>query len=744
MEEYATAKQPPLLHTLTPSRRTLANRAFALVYTCAILAVLCRHAAAALGSATYLSFVTSATLFIADLVLGFWWFSAQAFRFRPVHRLVFPENLEKVLKRREFPPLDIFICTADPYKEPPMTVVNTALSVMAYDYPPEKISVYVSDDGGSQLTLFAFMEAARFASHWIPFCRKKEIAERCPEAFFGSNYSQSSETEQIKMLHQSMKVRVENVVEKGKIPNEFITSEQKRQVFSIWSEEFTRQDHPAIVQVLLEAREDRDITGQSMPNLVYLSREKSKTSSHHFKAGALNALLRVSAIMTNAPIILTLDCDMYSNDPKTPHIMLCFFCESKIKPNLGYVQFPQHFHGIDKHDIYANEFKRMFEINPVGLDGLAGPDYFGSGCFFWRRVFFGSPLSFVGPEIPELRPDHVVDGPIKAQPIMTFAQHVASCKYEEQTNCNWGAKLGFRYGSLVEDYYTGFRLHCEGWKSAFCNPKRPAFIGDAPITLVDALNQARRWNVGLLEVAISKYCPLTFGVKSMGLLMGLCYAYYAIGPILSIPITIYAFLPQFALLNGISIFPEVSDKWFTVYVFLFMGAYGQDCLDFMLAEGTFQKWWSDQRMWMLRGVTAHLFGSIEFASKHLGLATQGFSITSKVVDNEQSKRYDQSTFEFGVHSPMFVSLTMVAIINFIAFFGGLVKVFLTGTGNADQLFVQMFIAGFVVVNCWPVYDAMVLRTDKGRMPTKTTIISICLSLTLYVVASFMLSHRLSS
>jgi len=178
-----------------------------------------------------------------------------------------------------------------------------------------------------------------------------------------------------------------------------------------------------------------------------------------------------------------------------------------------------------------------------------------------------------------------------------------------------------------------------------------------------------------------------------------------------------------------------------MYVFLFMGAYGQDCLEFMLVEATFQKWWNDQRMWMLRGVTAHLFGSIEFASKHLGIATHGFSLTSKVVDNEQSKRYDQGTFEFGVHSPMFVSLAMVAIINFIAFFGGLVKVFLTGTGNADQLFVQMFIVGFVVVNCWPVYDAMVLRTDKGRMPTKTTVISICLSLTLYVVASFMLDHH---
>ena len=81
-----------------------------------------------------------------------------------------------------------------------MGVVNTALSVLAYDYPTEKISVYVSDDGGSQLTLFAFMEAAKFASHWLPFCRKNNIVERNPEAYFASNNSWPSEAEKIEVI----------------------------------------------------------------------------------------------------------------------------------------------------------------------------------------------------------------------------------------------------------------------------------------------------------------------------------------------------------------------------------------------------------------------------------------------------------------------------------------------------------------------------------------------------------------
>lgn len=95
----------------------------------------------------------------------------------------------------------MFICTADPYKEPPIRLVSTTLSVMAYDYPKEKISVYVSDDGGSQVTLFACMEAAKFAYHWLPFCKKNNIIKRSPEAYFATNHSSwSYDMEEIQVI----------------------------------------------------------------------------------------------------------------------------------------------------------------------------------------------------------------------------------------------------------------------------------------------------------------------------------------------------------------------------------------------------------------------------------------------------------------------------------------------------------------------------------------------------------------
>ncbi|KAI8546188.1 hypothetical protein RHMOL_Rhmol07G0098000 [Rhododendron molle] len=194
----ATAK--PLLHTLTFSRAMVANRLFAAIYTCAVLALLYHHALTALSSTTFLSFSLSLAFLFSDFVFGFMWSTTQSFLMRPAHRRVFPENLRKVMREEDFPAMDVFICTADPHKEPPVSVVNTALSVMAYDYPAEKLSVYVSDDGGSDLTLFALVEAAKFGSHWLPFCRRNKVVERCPEAYFGSNYPQSNESKQMKVL----------------------------------------------------------------------------------------------------------------------------------------------------------------------------------------------------------------------------------------------------------------------------------------------------------------------------------------------------------------------------------------------------------------------------------------------------------------------------------------------------------------------------------------------------------------
>ncbi|CAN1779077.1 Cellulose synthase-like protein G3 [Linum perenne] len=577
----------PLLHQLRPLPHAAFNRLFAAVYASAVLAILYRHVTSFSTTLTHILFL------ISDLVLAFKWLTAQALRMYPVRREQFPENLEKLVPRDEFPALDVLICTADPYKEPPLRVVNTALSVMAYEYPAEKLSVYVSDDGGSALTLFAFLEAAKFAAYWLPFCRENDVVDRSPEVYFASSYCSSPDTMKIKVqiMYEEMKDKIERVMEKGTVDEEYITSDAERHAFNKWtatSAAFSTNHHPSIIQVLLHNKECKDKSGGLLPNLIYVTREKSKTTHHNFKAGALNVL------------------------------------------------------------------------------------------------------------------------------------------------------MGFRYGTMVEDLYTGFNLHCEGWKSIWCYPESPFFLGDSPINFLGQLIQQTRWVIGLFQITLSKYSPLTYGIRKLGLLMGLGYCHFTCWIIWFVPITTYSFLPQLALLNGVSIFPKASDPWFLLYVFLFLGAYGQDLYEFLTIDnkGTFLRWWNEQRMWIIRGLSCSLFGGFEFFLKSLGISQQmGFSLTSKVVDEEQSKRYDKGMFEFGVASPIFVPMTMAALISLVSFVVGIVGGCRGGWGNVDGLLIQILMSGFGVANSFPIYEAMGFRNDPGKLQMKTGLVAVCLSIVVCSVGS---------
>ncbi|KAE8694652.1 Cellulose synthase-like protein G1 [Hibiscus syriacus] len=413
-------------------------------------------------------------------------------------------------------------------------------------------------------------------------------------------------------MYENMKAKVENVMNRGEVNEIYINDDEEREAFNKWKSGFTLQDHPTVIQVLLDSHNNKDIAGHFLPNLIYVSRQKSKTSPYHFKAGALNVLLRVSTTMTNAPLILTQDCDMYSNDPTTPLRILCYVYDLAIQPTVGFIQFPQRFQGLNKDDTYGCEFKHIIRLYPQGAGSLWGAYYFGTRTFFRRRALFGDASACVETGIPELSPDYVVKKLIKSPDVLALAHSVASCNYENNTK--WGSKL--RTYSQV--------------------------IG----------------------------CIVKDGV-------------------LSIPTTIYAFQPQLELFNGVSIFPKMSEPWFFVYVFIFLGAYGQDFVEYVTEGSSFRKWWNSQRMWMIRNLSSFAFATAECLPKSIGLSTYGFIVTSKVVDDEQYKRYSQGVLEFEVPSPLFVPPTTEAIINLFSFIWGAVIIFSGGRDVGESLVLQM-------------------------------------------------------
>lgn len=52
------------------------------------------------------------------------------------------------------------------------------------------------------------------------------------------------------MMYESMKDRVELVLERGKIEHGYVDSDQERQILDKWTDHnFTQQSHPSVIQV---------------------------------------------------------------------------------------------------------------------------------------------------------------------------------------------------------------------------------------------------------------------------------------------------------------------------------------------------------------------------------------------------------------------------------------------------------------------------------------------------------------
>ena len=108
-----------------------------------------------------------------------------------------------------------------------------------------------------------------------------------------------------------------------------------------------------------------DTTGVDirLPMLVYVSREKRPGYDHNKKAGAMNALTRASALLSNSPFILNLDCDHYVNNSKAVREAMCFLMDPQVGRKVCYVQFPQRIDGIDAQDRYANRNTVFFDVS---------------------------------------------------------------------------------------------------------------------------------------------------------------------------------------------------------------------------------------------------------------------------------------------------------------------------------------------------------------------------------------------
>nr|GMC70592.1 cellulose synthase-like protein H1 [Ipomoea batatas] len=619
----------------------------------------------------------------------------------------------------EFPAVDMFVTTADPELEPPIITVNTVLSLLAVDYPANKLACYVSDDGASPLTFYSLVQASKFAQLWVPFCKKYNIADE-----YSKLCGKIEESSEESVSHELI--------------NEFL-------IFA----NIDRRDHPAIIKVIWENKGSVD-NGDGVPHLVYISREKRPKHPHHYKAGALNVLTRVSGVMTNAPFMLNVDCDFYVNDSKVVLHAMCFFLGVKDEKDVGFVQFPQIFYGGLKNDPYGNQLKIVVEYVMRGIAGIQGSIYMGTGCFHRRKIIYGMWPHMVDSNGKSTDKDQwemfgksktfalsttqILSGSLYPKiPIfwnsLEAAKEVASCGYESGTA--WGEEVGLLYGSATEDTKTGISIHGKGWKSAYCDPYPPGFLGSAPTGGPAALTQQKRWTTGLLEILICKKSPIMWALFGrLHFRQFLAYLWPMIWPIRSFFEICYALLPAYCIINNSHFQPKINEAAIIIPASIFIIYNLYTLSEYIRAGESLRAWWNNQRMWKVYASGSWLLGFLSGVVKVFGLSETVFEVTKKDHSSDENRDKDDDSnagrFTFD-ESPLFVPGTTILLVNLAALFIGFLDFFKHEKSRSSWSLGEVICSVWVILMYWAFLKGLFGKGKYG-IPLSTIAKSVGLGL----------------
>ncbi|ESQ50248.1 hypothetical protein EUTSA_v10001915mg [Eutrema salsugineum] len=578
--------------------------------------------------------------FLYEFCFFFTWLLITNITWSPAEYKPYPDRLDE--RVHDLPSVDMFVPTADPVREPPLIVVNTVLSLLAVNYPANKLACYVSDDGCSPLTYFSLKEACKFAKIWVPFCKKYNVRVRAPFIYFLNPVVSSEDPEFTKDWEMTKMEyeKISQIVEDATGDSHWFDADDDFEAFS----NTKPNDHSTIVKVIFENKggvgDEKEV-----PHLVYISREKRPNYVHHYKAGALNFLVRVTGLMTNAPYMLNVDCDMYANEADVVRQAMCIFLQESMNPN--HIAFVQH--SANFRDSKADEFNIFPSYMERGVAGIQGAIYTGSGCFHTRKIMYGltpddleddgslssvatrkiltdDNLSKVFGHSIEMTKSVVsaLRGKLNRQHSLTYsleaAREVGNLHYEYQTS--WGKTIGWLYDSVLEDVNTSIEIHSRGWTSSLISSDPPAFIGCTPPVGLEAMLRKRRCFTGGLEIIFNKQSPL-IGMfhQKIEFRQRLAYLSISMMGLGFLPVLFYCLLPAYCLLNNSPLYPKGLRLGINFTLL------GMPC--FYTLRGFTSPDFSVQ-LWCAN-ICGSLFSIFDITLKLLGISKTVFRITKKTM-----------------------------------------------------------------------------------------------------------------
>ena len=170
---------------------------------------------------------------------------------------------------------------------------------------------------------------------------------------------------------------------------------------------------------------------------------------------------------------------------------------------------------------------------------------------------------------------------------------------------------------------------------------------------------------------------------------------------------------------------QVSSLWFLPFAYVFVAKNAYSILETVSCGETFKTLWNFERMWMMRSATSYLFAFIDNLTMLFGLSETTFVITAKVADEDVLKRYQHEIIESGSSSLMFTIISTLALLNIFSSVGGIKKViFDIEFRAAAGLIPHVILCGVTVMLHVPVYEALFVRNDRGRIPSSVMFKSI--------------------
>ncbi|GAV66148.1 Cellulose_synt domain-containing protein [Cephalotus follicularis] len=735
--------------------------------------------------------------------------------------------------RSDLPGVDVFVSTADPEKEPPLVTANTILSILAAEYPIEKLSCYISDDGGAILTFEAMAEAVHFAEVWVPFCRKHNIEPRNPDSYFSLKTDPTKNKKRpdfvkdrrwIKREYDEFKVKINGLPEVIRRRSDAHNNKEARKekqlareknggvlpqepiavIKATWMADGThwpgtwlkptgdhaKGDHAGILQVMTKVPENDPVMGYPdekkldftgvdtrLPMFVYVSREKRPGYDHNKKAGAMNAMVRASAILSNGPFILNLDCDHYIYNSLAIREGMCFMMD-RGGDRICYIQFPQRFEGIDPSDRYANHNTVFFDGNMRALDGLQGPVYVGTGCMFRRYALYGfhppRANEYSGMFGQNKNPAPKIHAQTESgedddtQPLNSHPDLGLPKRFGNSTIFFESIAIAEFQGRPLADHVSVKNGRPPG---ALLLPRPPL---DAP-TVAEAVAVISCWyedktewgdRVGWIYGSVTEdvvtgyrmhnrgwrsvYCitkrdafrgtaPINLtdrlhqvlrwatgsveiffsrnnailATPRLKFLQRIAYLNVGIYPFTSLFLVVYCFLPALSLFSGQFIVQSLDIQFLSYLLTITITLTLISLLEVKWSGVGLEEWWRNEQFWVIGGTSAHLVAVIQGLLKVIAGIEISFKLTSKSTAEDEDDIF--ADLYIVKWTSLFIMPLTIIVVNIVALVIGFSRTIYSVLPQWSKLLGGSFFSFWVLVHMYPFAKGLMGR--KGRVPT---------------------------